>query len=76
MFSYLSIFAFFLVFWLSGGAHSLERSKTCVLVIQTAALAIARGILDLEKWCFHLTIILRQFPREVPQATVLIERQV
>jgi hypothetical protein len=45
-------------------------------VIQAAALAIARGIFDLEKWCFHLTKIIRKFPREVPRLAVLIERLV
>jgi hypothetical protein len=50
-----------------GGAHSMERSKTCVFVIQAAALAIAWGIFDLEKRYFPPHKILRKFPREVPK---------
>jgi len=54
----------------------MERSKTCVFVIQAAALAIARGIFDLKKRYFPPHQDSTEIRSRSSQAAVLIEHLV
>jgi hypothetical protein len=68
---------YFLFLVVLGGAPSLGPSKTGFLLVDAGYRhrESPGEIFDL-KWFFHFTAILREFRREVSQASILIEPQI